>query len=49
VLDVVGMPVMRDWYIVHRKDKRLPPVASAFREFLLSQSGATPARRGAPR
>jgi DNA-binding transcriptional LysR family regulator len=49
VFDVVGMPVMRDWYIVHRKDKRLPPVASAFREFLLSQSGATPARRGAPR
>lgn len=36
VLDVVGTPVMRDWYIVHRKDKRLPPVASAFREFLLS-------------
>jgi DNA-binding transcriptional LysR family regulator len=49
VVDVVGMPVMRDWYIVHRKDKRLPPVATAFREFLLSQSGATPARRGAPR
>jgi DNA-binding transcriptional LysR family regulator len=38
VLDVIGMPVMRDWYVVHRKDKRLPPVASAFREFLLSQT-----------
>lgn len=38
VLDVIGMPIMRDWYIVHRKDKHLPPVASAFREFLLSQA-----------
>ena len=44
-LDVVGMPVMRDWFIVHRKDKRLPPVASAFREFLLAQANAAPARR----
>lgn len=55
MLDVIGMPVMRDWYIVHRKDKRLPPVASAFREFLLSQiDGALrrhgmPAKRGRPR
>lgn len=44
VLDVVGMPVMRDWYIVHRKGKRLPPVASAFREFLLAQTDATHGR-----
>lgn len=44
VLDVIGTPVMRDWYIVHRKDKRLPPVASAFREFLLSQFDKAPAR-----
>ncbi len=42
VLDVIGMPVMRDWYIVHRKDKRLPPVASAFREFLLSRAAQAP-------
>ncbi|MBI3044104.1 MAG: LysR family transcriptional regulator [Betaproteobacteria bacterium] len=48
VLDVVGMPVMRDWYIVHRKDKRLPPVASAFREFLLSQTNEAPERASAP-
>jgi DNA-binding transcriptional LysR family regulator len=48
VLDVIGTPVMRDWYIVHRKDKRLPPVASAFREFLLSQSGRALPRRRAP-
>lgn len=48
VLDVVGMPVMRDWYIVHRKDKRLPPVASAFRDFLLSQADGALGRHGAP-
>jgi DNA-binding transcriptional LysR family regulator len=48
VLDVIGTPVMRDWYIVHRKDKRLPPVASAFREFLLSESGRALPRRRAP-
>jgi DNA-binding transcriptional LysR family regulator len=47
-LDVVGMPVMRDWFVVHRKDKRLPPVASAFREFLLSQVNAAPPRRSVP-
>lgn len=49
VLDVIGMPVMRDWYIVHRKDKRLPPVASAFREFLLSQTAKASARAPAQR
>lgn len=49
VLDVIGMPVMRDWYIVHRKDKRLPPVASAFREFLLSQFDKPPGRAPAQR
>jgi DNA-binding transcriptional LysR family regulator len=48
VLDVVGMPVMRNWFIVHRKDKRLPPVASAFREFLLSQADGGASRPGAP-
>jgi DNA-binding transcriptional LysR family regulator len=48
VLDVIGMPVMRDWYIVHRKEKRLPPVASAFREFLLSQIDGALRHRRAP-
>jgi DNA-binding transcriptional LysR family regulator len=47
-LDVVGMPVMRDWFVVHRKDKRLPPVASAFREFLLAQTNAAPSRGSVP-
>jgi DNA-binding transcriptional LysR family regulator len=35
VLPVQGFPLMLNWYIVHRSDKRLPPVASAFRQFLL--------------
>ena len=36
VLPVQGFPLMLDWYVVHRNDKRLPPVARAFREFLLN-------------
>jgi DNA-binding transcriptional LysR family regulator len=36
VLDVQEMPVMHNWYLVHRRNKRLPPVAQAFRDFLLS-------------
>lgn len=37
VLDVEGFPLMLNWYLVHRKSKRLPPVAEAFRRFLLSE------------
>jgi len=37
-LDVAGTPVTRDWYVVHRKDKRLSPMAAAFREFLLEEA-----------
>jgi DNA-binding transcriptional LysR family regulator len=35
VLKVEGFPIMRHWYIVHRADKRLSPVAQAFKEFVL--------------
>ena len=35
VLDVQGFPLMLDWYLVRRRTKRLPPVAQAFRRFLL--------------
>jgi DNA-binding transcriptional LysR family regulator len=37
VLPVQGFPLMLDWYVVHRNDKRLPPVARAFKDFLLSE------------
>jgi DNA-binding transcriptional LysR family regulator len=40
VLDVEGFPIMREWHIVHHKDKRLPPVAAAFKEFLLQEGAA---------
>lgn len=40
MLDVENFPVMLDWYVVHRKDKRLPPVALAFKKFLLDDGAA---------
>ena len=40
VLDVVGLPVQLNWYVVHRRKKRLPPVAQAFKDFLLSDAEA---------
>jgi DNA-binding transcriptional LysR family regulator len=36
VLDVQGFPRMLNWYVVHRHTKRLPPVAQAFKAFLLA-------------
>ena len=40
VLDVEGFPVMLNWYVVHRRNKRLPPVAQAFKDFLLSDGAS---------
>jgi DNA-binding transcriptional LysR family regulator len=40
VLDVQGFPMMAHWYAVHRRHKRLPPVAQAFRTFLLEEAAA---------
>ena len=40
VLNVQGLPLMLHWYVVHRKSKRLPPVAQAFKSFLM-KDGAT--------
>ena len=40
VLDVEGFPVMRKWHVVHYKNKRLPAVAVAFKEFLLQEGAA---------
>lgn len=37
VLSVACFPVMLDWYVVHRNEKRLPPVARAFKQFLLDE------------
>jgi DNA-binding transcriptional LysR family regulator len=40
VLDVQGFPLMLNWYVVHRRAKRLPPVAQAFKNFLLADGSA---------
>ena len=45
MLDVVGFPIVRNWYIVHRTDKRLSPVARAFKEFLLSEAATLGPKR----
>ncbi len=37
ILDVRGLPVMRNWFVVHLEKKWLPPVAVAFRKFLLTE------------
>ncbi|WP_076998922.1 LysR family transcriptional regulator [Variovorax sp. KK3] len=44
VLDVVGFPLMLNWYVVHLRTKRLPPVAQAFKEFLQSEGAGLIAR-----
>lgn len=38
VLDVESFPILRYWYVVHRKGKRLAPVAQAFRDFVLQDA-----------
>jgi LysR family transcriptional regulator, low CO2-responsive transcriptional regulator len=40
VLNVQGFPLMLNWYVVHRKAKRLPPVAQAFKSFLMEEGAA---------
>ncbi len=38
VLDVEDFPIMRNWYILQRKGKRLSPAAEAFKAFVLEQA-----------
>jgi LysR family transcriptional regulator, low CO2-responsive transcriptional regulator len=40
MLDVMGFPLMLNWYVVQRRNKRLPPVAQAFKQFLLDDGAA---------
>jgi LysR family transcriptional regulator, low CO2-responsive transcriptional regulator len=39
ILDVAGLPIVRDWYVIHLREKILSPIASAFRAYLL-ENGA---------
>lgn len=40
VLDVEHFPIMRHWYLVHHKGKRLSPVAQSFRHFVEEEAAA---------
>jgi LysR family transcriptional regulator, low CO2-responsive transcriptional regulator len=40
ILPVTGTPIIRRWYVVHRAEKQLFPVAAAFRAFLISEAPA---------
>jgi DNA-binding transcriptional LysR family regulator len=39
ILKVKDFPILRHWYVVHRRGKRLSPVAQAFRQFVLERAG----------
>ena len=38
VLDVCELPIVRNWYIMHRSGKRLSAVAQGFRDFVCKES-----------
>ncbi|NOY62401.1 MAG: LysR family transcriptional regulator [Gammaproteobacteria bacterium] len=38
ILNVQGFPIMRHWYVVHPRSKRLSPVAETFRQFVLNEA-----------
>ena len=39
LLDIVGLPLMRHWFVTHRENKRLAPAALAFEKFLVEEAG----------
>jgi DNA-binding transcriptional LysR family regulator len=51
LLDLQGLPVVRHWYVLHRKGLRLSPAAAEFKKFLHAQAPGymaqlLPPRRG---
>ncbi|MBX3616014.1 LysR family transcriptional regulator [Nitrosomonas sp.] len=38
ILDVQGLPIVRYWHVVNRKNKRLSSIANAFKDFLLKEA-----------
>ncbi len=49
ILDVAGLPIVRDWYVIQLHRKLLPPIAAAFRAFMLERGAGIIARTiGAP-
>jgi len=37
ILRIEGFPVMRQWYVVHRRGRRLPRIAEAFGRFIVEE------------
>ena len=48
VLDVADFPIMRHWYVVHRRGKRLSAAAEEFKEFMLKWGPRIDQTRAAP-
>jgi len=46
VLDVDGFPILRHWYVVYRRGKRLTAVAEAFKAFVVEHGGRLTALQG---
>jgi DNA-binding transcriptional LysR family regulator len=40
LLDVEGLPILKQWYVTHLASKRLSPAAAAFKSFLVEEAGA---------
>ncbi|MBT2970075.1 MAG: LysR family transcriptional regulator [gamma proteobacterium symbiont of Ctena orbiculata] len=38
ILDIEGFPILRHWYMVYRKTKRLSPPAKAFHDFVMAEA-----------
>jgi DNA-binding transcriptional LysR family regulator len=38
ILDIEGFPILRHWYMVYRKHKRLSPAARAFHDFVMAEA-----------
>jgi DNA-binding transcriptional LysR family regulator len=47
LIAVKGFPVMRQWYVVHRRDRRLPRITEAFQSFVVKE-GARLIRKTGP-
>lgn len=40
VLDVAGLPIVRQWFLIHRQGKQLSPASAAFHAFLVAEGAA---------
>lgn len=38
ILDIEHMPILRHWYLVHRSEKRLSPIAREFSKYVLNEA-----------